>query len=167
MPIIRPAAAADASRLLALRLAVFDETPNMLFSAADYGGSEAHELKQIEWFAEQANSCLLLAEDAGELVGFLGLIGGLPPRIHHCADLFIGVRRAHWGQGVARKLIQAAIATAREMQLSRLQLTVNVTNPRAIKLYEGMGFQREGVLRNAIQIHGQMIDQFAMALTPL
>ena len=164
---IRQATVEDAANLYALRKTIFDETDNMLFSSTEYGGSEEQEKGQIEWFHQQSNSCLLLAEQDDELLGLLGLIGGHAPRVAHSAELFVGVKRSHWNKGIGAQLIQTGIVKGHEIGLSRLHLRVNANNPRAIKLYERLGFQREGILKNAIRIDQKMIDQLAMALTPL
>ena len=47
--------------------------------------------------------------------------------------------------------------------LCRIELTVNADNGAAISLYERMGFEREGVLRDYALRGGEFIDAVSMA----
>lgn len=51
------------------------------------------------------------------------------------------------GKGEGSKMMKEIIALAGHRGLLRLELSVSVTNHRAISLYEKAGFQKEGVLR--------------------
>lgn len=53
-------------------------------------------------------------------------------------DLFVdGAAR---GEGLGRKLVEAAIERARSRGCARIQLDVNTANERAVRLYESFGF---------------------------
>jgi RimJ/RimL family protein N-acetyltransferase len=52
----------------------------------------------------------------------------------------------------------------RELNLYRVQLTVFSYNERALKLYEKMGFKREGVFRDFIQRDGRRHDMILFGL---
>jgi putative acetyltransferase len=58
----------------------------------------------------------------------------------------------------------AAIDKAWRQGLTRIELTVRADNPNARTLYERLGFQHEGVQRQAFRVDGQFIDSHAMAL---
>ena len=51
-----------------------------------------------------------------------------------------------------------------EMNLHRIDLTVNVENERAVRCYEKAGFTNEGRLRQAIFARGSYHDQFIMGV---
>ncbi len=51
-----------------------------------------------------------------------------------------------------------------ELPVNRLQLDVFAFNPRAIAVYERIGFAREGVLRQALQWDGEFVDSIVMSL---
>lgn len=73
--------------------------------------------------------------------------------------------RAHWGQGYGREAMRLALDFAfRELNLHRLQLTVFEYNPRAIALYEGLGFRREGVYREFLERDGRRHDMYLYGL---
>jgi RimJ/RimL family protein N-acetyltransferase len=51
-----------------------------------------------------------------------------------------------------------------ELNLNRIQLHVFEYNERAVRLYERLGFQREGVLRQSFYREGRYWDEYIMAL---
>jgi RimJ/RimL family protein N-acetyltransferase len=52
----------------------------------------------------------------------------------------------------------------RHLNLSRLSLHVHTTNPGAIRLYERLGFETEGLLKKALFLAGEWVDVQMMAL---
>ncbi len=58
-----------------------------------------------------------------------------------------------------------AITLARERRLHRVELTVVADNHRAIRLYEKVGFQREGLKReNYLGEDGKYHDEIIMGI---
>lgn len=51
------------------------------------------------------------------------------------------------GRGYGQQMLEEVLQWARERQLRRVELSAAVSNERAIRLYEKVGFQREGILR--------------------
>ena len=68
------------------------------------------------------------------------------------------------GRGIGRKLLAALLDVADNyLGLVRVELEVFPDNARAIRLYEGMGFEPEGRKRKAIFRHGEHQDGLLMA----
>ncbi|MGH9203159.1 MAG: GNAT family N-acetyltransferase, partial [Vicinamibacterales bacterium] len=65
------------------------------------------------------------------------------------ADIVIAA--IHQGTGLLRRLVEAAIARAREMGITQIETSTWSSNDRAVGAYKGVRFQRWGVLRNAIK----------------
>ena len=61
-------------------------------------------------------------------------------------------------------LMLATLGQAREMGLTRVELTVRERNTNATALYENLGFRHEGLRRNAVRIDGVYENLLAMAL---
>lgn len=160
---IRDAVAEDASALSALREAVFGETQFMLYGAGEYSASPAELAEQLGRIRASTHSRSLMADHDGELVGFLGVAGSSIARLRHSANLFLGVLRAHRGQGAGRALLDEGIRWAPTAGLSRLELHVMKGNTRAIELYERAGFRVEGSRRRAYMIDGKPVDDLVMA----
>ena len=68
------------------------------------------------------------------------------------------------GQGIGRQLMQRAIDAAFAFGLTRIELTVREDNVNAIALYKSLGFDIEGLHRNAVCIDGQYENLYSMAL---
>lgn len=74
------------------------------------------------------------------------------------------------GEDDAEKLAEAEWETAALQEgllaagIEKIELRVRATNARAIRLYEGLGFEREGVLRRRIRTQSGYIDDICMAL---
>jgi len=67
------------------------------------------------------------------------------------------------GRGVGRALTEAVIDLADNwLNLRRLGLIVFADNPRAIGLYESLGFQHEGVMREFGFKRGEYLDAVVM-----
>ena len=84
-----------------------------------------------------------VAEDveAERAVGYIGM--------HHILDegyiTNVVVHPGYHRKGIASALLREVIEYAREHDLTRITLEVRVSNDRAIALYEGFGFERDGV----------------------
>lgn len=87
-----------------------------------------------------------IVEDAdGERVGLVELVE--IDHLHRRAEFLIMISPERQGRGYARAATRLAISYAfRVLNLYKLYLLVDVDNARAIAIYEGAGFRREGVL---------------------
>ena len=112
---------------------------------------------------------MLAATVNGRVVGNAGLHAiSDNPRQKHVCSLGISIADAYQGRGVGRALMKACLDFADHWaNYSRLTLTVHADNRRAIKLYESLGFQHEGRLRDFSFREGGYVDALFMGrLTP-
>lgn len=103
-----------------------------------------------------------LLEDA--VVGWCDVLPAFGQAREHVGILGIGLLPSARHLGLGRPLMAAAIEKAWQTGLTRIELTVRADNHNARALYERMGFQHEGLQRNAFLVDGQYIDSHAMAL---
>jgi RimJ/RimL family protein N-acetyltransferase len=82
----------------------------------------------------------------------------------HRGTVGMGVISEHRGRGIGSRLLSAALEEAFRQGLGRVELDVRVDNGRAIALYEKIGFQREGVIRDAFFLDGEYCDALSMAI---
>lgn len=82
----------------------------------------------------------------------------------HSSWLALGVRRDFRRRGIGRRLMDGVIEKAWQSGLERIELIVWADNRPAIDLYEKLGFQHEGVLRNYRFLDGKHTDAVMMAL---
>jgi RimJ/RimL family protein N-acetyltransferase len=100
----------------------------------------------------------------GRLVAVLSVVRPSPPRLHHRAEIGLTVRAAHWGGGIGRGMCEVAIALAKERGLRKLNLRVRADNRRAIRLYQALGFSREGLSPRALCVRGRFFSEIMMGL---
>jgi putative acetyltransferase len=98
----------------------------------------------------------------GRVLGYLYLDWG-HGRWRRIASLVMAVHDDAAGQGVGRKLLEAAIHTGFQyLDLQRIELEVYTDNHAAIHLYEKAGFVHEGTkrrnaIRNGVHVDGHMM----------
>lgn len=78
--------------------------------------------------------------------------------------IFIGEKR-WWGHGYGTEASQLLLAWAFEiLNLHKVWLGVNADQANAVRVYEKVGFMREGVLRDEIWRNGRYYDALRMSL---
>lgn len=72
---------------------------------------------------------------------------------------------AHWSKGYGSEATQLMVDYAfKTLNLNRIQLHVCAENEPAIKIYERVGFIKEGVLRQAMFRNGNYVDFWVMGI---
>ena len=106
---------------------------------------------------------VVLSGDA--VVGWCDVIPNRTRVIYsHGGTLGIGLLPDFRGRGIGRRLMQQTIDAAFAFGLTRIELTVREGNANAIALYKSLGFETEGLHRNAVCIEGQYENLYSMAL---
>jgi RimJ/RimL family protein N-acetyltransferase len=109
------------------------------------------------------NSALFVATENGKILGILDFHGANRKQQRHSGVFAVTIAATHRGQGIGSKLIQFMFHWASRNQISRVELEVFATNIRAIKLYERLGFVREGIRIGAVIVGGKLVDIIIMA----
>ncbi len=122
---IRPMTLADAEAVAAIEKCCF----SLPWSA-----------EAIKESLQNPASCFLAAEEAGALIGYIGLyfVAG------EGQILNIATHPDHRRKGCGRALMEAAVAEAKNVDITSLFLEVRASNAPAIALYEGLGFSALG-----------------------
>ena len=102
----------------------------------------------------------LVAEHAGELVGYAGL---LTPGGGQADVLTLAVAEQRWGHGIGAALLDALLSEAARRGCREVFLEVRVDNERAQRLYLRRGFAEIGIRRGYYQPSGT--DALVMRLT--
>lgn len=113
-----------------------------------------------------ASRSFFIYEDDAQTAGFYKATR-YPGRAQHVVQLgALAVRPDLHGSGVARAMISDAIACLRTDDVRRIELYVESDNPRAIRFYESLGFQKEALLRQFYKRADQdhYIDEHVMSL---
>ena len=120
---------------------------------------------QIKALVRQQNtdrSLLLVADNYGDIVGVLGIIGGMFKKIAHVVEIGMAIKKDFRNSGLGSTLFREAITWARKRGFYRLELGVLSTNYQAISLYKKFGFQEEGVRKSRYRIEGKWVDEILM-----
>jgi ribosomal protein S18 acetylase RimI-like enzyme len=102
---------------------------------------------------------------AATVVGWCDVIPNRSRVIYsHCGTLGIGLLPEFRGKGIGRKLMQRTIEAAFAFGLTRIELMVREGNVNATALYKSLGFEVEGLHRNAVCVTGEYENLYSMAL---
>jgi len=153
----------DSRRLVDFLPTLYSETTFMLFEPDEFAVTEEQQAQRIEAMSRSESGVIFVAEEDAKLIGVVFGHRGVARRTRHSLYVVIGVLQAWVGRGVGRALLEALEAWARSKELHRLELTVDVTNQRALALYEKCGFEPEGVKRHSRKIDGKYSDELYMS----
>ncbi len=172
---LRTADPRDAAALLAFGRQLLGETPFFLRGPRERARDAAEMADVIRSFADTPGAALVNAwtdppgtaadgAAAPEPVGEAVLMPGRLDRTRLTASVGVGVLEAHWGRGLGVALMRSLEGRARAAGLRRLELTVVAPNDRALRLYERLGYAREGVKRRSVELPGYgAVDETLMA----
>lgn len=162
---IRNAKPEDAEGLIELIKVLDNETTFLLREPDEFTLTLEQEQKFIADKVYSEGSLFMLAEVNGKPIATCGLQGSNRKRLRHTANLAIAIKKEYWSIGIGRKLMENAIAWAKENGISRITLEVDTVNYRAIALYTKLGFEVEGTFRNDKKLaNGSFRNGYAMAL---
>ena len=105
----------------------------------------------------------LVARSAGRVVGWCDVQRHPFEGFRHGGVLGIGLLPEWRGRGVGAALLARTLEAAEAAGMTRVELEVFASNPRAIHLFERAGFVREGVKRGARLLDERADDVVCMA----
>jgi RimJ/RimL family protein N-acetyltransferase len=160
---IRRADPSDAEELVELAQAVAAEPEGWLLTRGEWrpASEERRYLKAIRRLDDAA---VFVAESPHGLVGRLSIVRDPHPASPHVADVGLLVAATHRGRGIGSALLDAAVAWARSVGITKLELHVFPHNVPALRLYERFGFVQEGLRRGHYRRGAELLDAVLMAL---
>lgn len=152
-----------AEEYLELTKIIDAESDYLLFEEGERKTTLEEQKNIIQTYLNEDNSIILVAEIDGQLVGYLTAKGGQAKRNKHSIYIAIGIRKDFTGQGIGTKLFKSLENWAVEQNVTRMELGVIDKNIPAFLLYKKMGFELEGMKRNAFRIDGEYVNEYMMA----
>ncbi|SDO45264.1 GNAT family N-acetyltransferase [Afipia sp. GAS231] len=101
---------------------------------------------------------------AGEVVGWCDILPKPRPVYAHVGVLGVALLPEFRGCGLGERLIGQTLDAARAFGLHRVELTVREDNKNAIALYKKIGFEIEGLMRDAMKVDGVCENTYLMSL---
>ena len=165
-PMVREATPEDAQAIQDIYLSVLEEGNTFLGDAETFKTTVEQRADRIAAISESPHSRVFVAEEGGEVVGWLSLSGYDLRKMSHVTSLGMAIAKEHRGLGVGTKLMEVAVEWARlQPNLNKIGLAVFETNQAGISLYNKFGFREEGrQIKEVCLSDGQYIDQFIMGL---
>ena len=166
--------------LVTLRRAAPDDAPTLLAIRAlpitrRHQPTIQHDLPTMERILATSAAHTLAATTSGKLTwiiehnripaGWIAL--DVTSREHAIGAVGYTLAPAFHGQRIASRALRLLIPIAIDpdgLALERLEANVAVANPASQHVLESAGFQREGVARGLLVIHGERIDHYHYGL---
>jgi ribosomal protein S18 acetylase RimI-like enzyme len=123
---------------------------------------EEKDMTEGEWKRRINNALFALSKD--RLVGMIVVVFNDRIKTKHVADIFgVYVNKEYRNRGIGKKLIEGALKIIkRNLNVTKIKLTVNPEQSSAIRLYERFGFESVGRLKNELKVHGRFYDELIM-----
>lgn len=158
---IREARASDArSYLAAIRSVIEEPMRTLVVSIEELWTEDEFVSHLVPWGHDGVR---LVAELDGEIVGAMNIRRGPIRANRHVCDFGVCLTEAARGQGLGRAFLEVLEVWAEEVGVTRIELCVFAHNERAQRLYRSMGYQDEGLFRQAIRFPEGDVDEYSMA----
>lgn len=146
--IIRSAIPTDAMTLSKLRVQIDGETENLDREPGEAFIDELGFKELIQTDSKEPRNLFLVAVVEDQIVGFSRCEGPTLKRFVHKVEFGVCVLQDYWGYGIGKNLLAESIAWADANGIQKIALNVLEMNDKAIKLYQKLGFEIEGTLKN-------------------
>lgn len=134
------------------------------------GFSSGYSLQAIkEWIERRGKAsddlvCAIADPETNACLGHAGLYQ-IDHRVRACEFGILIGDSSRWGKGIGKEVTSAIVAYGfDELNMNRIELSVIASNTRAMRLYEGLGFVREGLKRQAQYRAGEYLDVILMSI---
>lgn len=152
---IRKAEPSDAESIIKLMNEVAGETDYLSFEKGAIKIPVEVEAKYIQNVLDKDNCLILVCETKNQIVAMLDFSASFKKRMRHCGEFGIMVKKNYWRKGISKKLIEELFYWSKETKIiHKINLKVREDNLPATKLYENMGFVKEGQVSREYLIDG-------------
>ncbi len=161
--ILRSPLASEAENLLSHLRITHSESYKNLNQSADYWDkfSVEGEAKILTDFENAKNKFMLCAFHNDRIIGGLGFVGYQAEFVRKNGSLGMSIQNEFSNSGLGAAMMKYTLELAKEFGFHRVDLTVRAYNHPGIKLYEKMGFQRIGLLKDAAFIDESFVDEYS------
>lgn len=160
---IRPAIIEDAQDLINLKRGYIKDTESLPLTLKEYPQDLIKEIELIKGLNKNENSCLLVADYEGQLIGNIDLSGSGRIKTYHTSMIGMGISNDWQNQGVGQLLLKSILDWAKEhSKIELVWLDVYATNESGIHLYKKMGFIECGMIPSFFKEGDTYVDKIQM-----
>lgn len=159
---LRDAVESDASMLVKYMHKVNLESKNLTREPEEFNLTTEQEAKFIKMATESPNDLFIIVLDGDLIICSAGFHGSTLKRLNHRVSLGISVLSEYQNLGLGRIVMQALIDRANELKKTKMDLEVRIDNLGAIHLYESLGFEKDGIIRNGFFVDNKYVDLLVM-----
>lgn len=148
-----------------LRLEALRESPTAFQASPEEYDDKKDDYWQKKLKCYQGiDGILFFAEDAGKLVGMVGVdFNQRIKRKHAVTIVGMYVNQNYRGKGIATLLLDTAIKEIQQRkEIIKIDLDVNTENQVAINLYQKFGFEIVGTYHKELYVNGKYYDFYEM-----
>ncbi len=121
------------------------------------------EEEWINYFLQNDNSLLLVAEYENIIIGNIDLTGSRRKVMEHTAVVGMGMLKEWRNVGLGTALLHTAIEWANKNPILELiWLQVYTDNKLGLNLYRKMGFEENGIIKNFFKYENDYFDNLTM-----
>lgn len=144
------------------QIAALMNLPNVRWGTLQLPFTSKERWRKLSESPPDGMTCIV-AELGGRLVG-IAAVTRHKGRRRHVGDISISVHDDFCRRGIGSAMLRALVdASDNWLNLKRLELTVNVDNETATRVYKRLGFEVEGTRRADTFRGGKYVDSFFMA----
>lgn len=161
---IRLLTPSDADCYFRIRLEALKNNPEAF--AVSYEEEKSQTAQKYKERFQAEGSFTFGAFEGDQLVGTITLVKETLYKLRHRANIFaMYVAQDRRGLGIGKKLLEAAINKARELDgVEQIYLTVVATNLPAKRLYSSFGFEVFSMEKRAMKLDDVYLDEEHMVL---
>lgn len=154
-----------AATLIALRKEALQTTPLAFGASLQDDKALSPEFLHTS-LADPQTSVVVGLFDGTDLVGMVGVVRGTQVKRRHRAGIWgMYVSPRARGKGTGRRLLEAAIETARSWPgVEQVHLSVTETSVEARRLYESAGFREWGREPRSVLWEGRYVEEIHLVL---
>lgn len=161
---IRKLVATDFEQWNAMRTMALELAPSSF--GASNGDEQPHRIEFFERNTTLEGHFIMGVFNQNQLIGIAGFYRSHQPKVRHKGTVWsVFIHPDERGNGLGKKLIDEVIRSAYELDgLERILLGATASNPVAISLYKGLGFEEYGCEPRCLKIGDEYYDEVLMAL---
>lgn len=149
----------DWQELRELRLQALKNAPRAFGQTLE----EARSLDESEWKQRFITGRYFCVREGGKLVGMLCAARERGEKVQHVLNVYsVYVAPEARGRGVARAMFDKVMSEYMDGSTRKIRLRVAADNEEARGLYESIGFQQVGLLKDELHVDDEYVDEIVM-----